>query len=242
MEDCAGEDGGLKSLLQADKPGRSFKAAAWQNCGQVEWYPAMADLAVSGDLGFTAGPWVCSSAGGSARIQGHYLTLWKRDAGCGWRVAFDAGVSNPGPAAAEPRLLPGGAPSVQTNPPPQPGAAAAVSQAISDFQSTAAQDGIAAGLRTYARTPDFLFYGDHTGPLGLADANHYFTAHPVLGTLEEKSRIRSADGTLAYCAGEFTDVKLRGGHAYAQIWQYEARVANWGLRVLLINSLSLMSK
>jgi hypothetical protein len=96
-------------------------------------------------------------------------------------------------------------------------------------------------LRTYARTPDHLFYGDHTGVLRLADANLYFTAHPVLGTFEEKSRVRSADGTLGYCGGVFTDAKRRSGHAYVQIWQYEARVANWGLRVLLINSLSPMS-
>ena len=55
--------------------------------------------------------------------------------------------------------------------------------------------------------------------------------------------MRSADSTLAYCGGVFTDANRRSGHAYAQIWQYEPRVANWGLRVLLINSLSpLLSK
>jgi hypothetical protein len=241
MEDCGDDDGGLKSLLEADTPGRSFKAAAWENCGQVEWYPAVADLAVSGDLGFTAGPWACSIAGG-ARIQGHYLSLWKRDAGCDWRVEFDAGVSNPAPAEAEPRLSSAGAPLGQRSPLPQPAADGAVDQAIADFQGTAAQDGIAAALRTYARTRDFLFYGDLTGPLGLADANQYFTDHPILGIYQEGSRIHSADGTLGYCGGEFTDAKRRSGHTYAQIWQYEPRVANWGLRVLLINSLSLMSK
>lgn len=239
MEHCAADGGWLRSLLEADKPGRSFGAAAWANCGQVEWYPAVADLALSGDLGFTAGPWTCSPAGRRTPIQGHYLTIWKRDAGCDWRVQFDAGVSSPPAAEAESRVSSGEAPSGQANPPSQPGADAAVSQAITDFQSSAAQDGIAAGLRTYARTGDFLFYGDQMAPapMGLADANLFFTAHPILGTCEEGSRIRSADGTLAYCGGVFTDVKRRSGHAYAQIWQYEPRVANWGLRVLLINSL-----
>ena len=114
---------------------------------------------------------------------------------------------------------------------------------MTDFQSTAGQDGIAAALRTYARTRDFRFYTDTRAPMGLADANQYFTDHPSLGTCEEQSRIRSADSTLAYCGGVFTDLKRRSGHAYAQIWQYEPRVANWGLRILLINSLTpLMSK
>jgi hypothetical protein len=238
MEHCAADLGGLTSLLEADIPGRSFKAAGRENCDKVDWYPVVADLAVSGDLGFTAGPWACSLAGAGERIQCHYLTVWKRDEGCGWRMQFDTGVSNFAAAEAEPRLLSGGAPLGQIRPPPQPAADAAVSQAITDFQSTAGQDGIAAGLRTYARTLDFRFYTDHQTPMGLADANQYFTDHPILGTCEEQSRIRSADSSLAYCGGVFTDVKRRSGHAYSQIWQYEPRVANWGLRVLLINSLS----
>jgi hypothetical protein len=237
MEHCAAGGGGLESLLEADKPGRSFSAGAVENCDKVEWYAAVADLAVSGDLGFTMGPWVCTLPG-NRQIQGHYLTLWKRDAGCGWQVQVNAGISGPAPAMAEPRLSSGGAPLGQINPPPQPAADGAVSQAIADFQGTARQDGIAAGLRTYARTGDFLFYGDHTAPLGLADANRYFTHHPILGVCQEESRIHSADSTLAYCAGELTEVKQGSGHAYAQIWQFEPRVANWGLRVLLINSLS----
>lgn len=238
MEHCTGELGGLTSLLQADIPGRSFKAAARENCDKVEWYPVVADLAVSGDLGFTAGPWACSLAGGGAQIHGHYLTLWKRDVGCEWRVQFDAGVSNPALAEAEPRLSSEEAPSGKTSPPPQPAADAAVAQAIADFQNTAGQDGIAAGLRTYARTRDFRFYTDTRAPMGLADANQYFTDHPIVGTCEEDSRIRSADSTLAYCGGVFTEVKRRSEHTYAQIWQYEPRVANWGLRVLLINEAS----
>jgi hypothetical protein len=237
MEHCGGNLGGLAGLLQADMPGRSFKAAAWENCEKVDWYPVLADLAVCGDLGFTAGPWACSPASGGAQIHGHYLTIWKRDEGCDWRVQFDAGVSNPAPAEAETRMSSEAAAPGWVSPPPQPAADAAVSQAITDFQSTAGQDGMAAGLRTFARTRDFRFYTDTRAPMGLADANQFFTDHPILGACEEESRMRSADSTLAYCGGVLTDVKRRSAHSYAQIWQYEPRVANWGLRVLLINSL-----
>jgi len=114
---------------------------------------------------------------------------------------------------------------------------AAVSQGVGDFQDTVRQDGIGPGLRTYARTRDFLFYMAGQAPMGLADANRYFTDRPILGAFQEASRARSADGSLAYCAGDFTDSKEGSSHAYVQIWQYEARVANWGLRILSINSL-----
>ncbi|MEP6883961.1 MAG: hypothetical protein ABJC66_04345 [Gammaproteobacteria bacterium] len=234
MEHCAAGGGGLKSLLLADVPGRSFTAAAVDHCDKIEWYPTAADLALSDDLGFTTGPWSCTLAGGGGQIHGHFLTIWNRGAGCGWQVQFDHGVSHSEPANLEPKLVVDSAPSA---PPPDLVADDAVRQTIADFQGTIAEDGLAAGLRTYARTRDFCFYTDREPPMAMADANVYFTHYPHLGVCREDSRVLSADGSLAYCAGKFTDLKQGISHAYAQVWQYEPRVANWGLRVLLINAL-----
>ena len=109
-------------------------------------------------------------------------------------------------------------------------------------RDTARQDGFASGLRTYARTADFRFYTDGALPMGLAAANRYFTGHAVPGGWTEGARGRSADSTLAYSVGEFSDGN-HGNHAYAEIWQYDPRVANWGLRILLIGPPApLMSK
>ncbi len=236
MENCADAAGGLRSLLAADVPGRSFAAAASGKGDRIEWYPAVADLALSADLGFTAGPWVCTLTGGG-QTHGHFLTIWRRGAGCGWQVQFDRGVSHPAAVNLEPKLVADPAAPAQVDLPPKLAADDAADRAITGFQVAAREDGLAAGLRTYARTGDFRFYTDHQAPMGLADANLYFTNHPRLGIYREDSRVRSADGSLAYCAGEFIDTKQRSSHAYAQIWQYEPRVANWGLRVLLINAL-----
>ena len=56
----------------------------------------------------------------------------------------------------------------------------------------------------------------------------------------------SADQTHAddvVAVGELLDENKRSSHAYAQIWQYNPKVANWGLRILLINPLApVMSK
>jgi hypothetical protein len=116
-------------------------------------------------------------------------------------------------------------------------AADAVGRAMSDFQDTAVQDGFAAGLRTFARTADFRFYTDGESPMGVSPANRYLIARAVVGAWKEDARGRSADSSFAYSVGELLNGQQRSSHAYLQIWQYDPRVASWGLRVLLINPL-----
>lgn len=232
-------------LLQpTPTPGRAFYATAKDNSDKLEWFPAMADLAGSNDLGFTTGPWIYTVAASGVQTHGHFLTIWKRDATCRWRIEFDGGVSHAAQTNIEPQLVPDQASYTKGSaPPPKFIADDAVSQAMSDFQGTARQDGLAAGLRTYARTADFRFFTDSEAPMGLAAANRYLTGYTVLGAWKEDARGRSGDSTLAYSVGELIDAKQPSSHAYVQIWQYDSKRANWGLRILLINPLApMMSK
>jgi hypothetical protein len=231
-------------LQPSPTPGRAFYAAAKDNSDKLEWYPAMADLAGSDDLGFTTGPWIYTVAASGMQIHGHFLTIWKRDALCRWRVEFDGGVSHAAPASIEPKLAPDQASLTKRSAPPANFIAEdAVGHAISGFQGSSRRDGFAAGLRTYARTSDFRFYTDSEAPMGVAAANQYLKGHAVLGAWKEDARGRSADSTLAYSVGELLDENQRSSHAYVQIWQYNPKVANWGLRILLINPLApVMSK
>jgi hypothetical protein len=227
-------------LHPAPESGRAVYAAAKENSDKLEWYPAMADIAGSDDLGFTTGPWIYTAADGGALLHGHFLSIWKRDAMCRWQVEFDGGVSHAAPTKAESPLAPEQATVALPRTPPTPKSIAgdAVGRAISGFQNTASQNGFAAGLRTYARDFDFHFYTDGEAPMGLGAANRYFTGYKVPGDWQEAARGRSADSTLAYSVGEIKDAKRRSSHAYVEIWQYDPKVANWGLRVLLVNPLA----
>jgi ketosteroid isomerase-like protein len=226
-------------LEPAPVPGRAFYAAAKDDAGSLEWYPELADLAGSDDLGFTTGPWVYKIGPGGTRIHGHFLTIWKRDAACRWRVELDGGVSHAVSTIIEPRLAPEtSAYTTRSTPPLKLMAGDAVSHAISEFQDTARQDGFAAGIRTYARDTGFRLYVDGVAPMGLAAANGYFTTHAIAGAWKEDARGRSADSSLAYSVGELSDANQRSSHSYVQIWQYDPHVANWGLRILLINDLA----
>jgi len=226
-------------LNPAPKAGRPIYQAAKHDNNKLEWYPVIGDVAPSGDLGFTTGPWVYTVAESGMHFYGHFLTIWARDATCRWHVTFDGGVSHTAPAIIEAKLLPDRALFNKTElPPPNLLVDDVAGHALKDFQGTAQQDGFAAALRTYGRDNDFIFFTDNQPPIaGAGPATRYLNAHPIVGAWKEDGRGRSADAALTYSVGELTDENKHGTYAYVQIWQYDSKVSNWGLRVLLINPL-----
>ncbi len=63
----------------------------------LHWYPSVAHASLSGDLGFTTGPYETRPAsGGVATGHGWYVTVWRNE-GSGWRFVADIGTPNPAP-------------------------------------------------------------------------------------------------------------------------------------------------
>ncbi|MGD9981496.1 MAG: hypothetical protein AB7H66_07760 [Hyphomonadaceae bacterium] len=71
----------------------------------LDWRPAYAGIAASGDLGFTTGPFQFRGRDG---IVGHYFTVWRLQPDGQWKWIFDAGtdVRDPGPAVAADAVIP----------------------------------------------------------------------------------------------------------------------------------------
>ncbi len=57
---------------------------------RLEWWPAIAAIARSGDLGFTTGPYRLSQGG--KVMSGHFLTIWERSGDNRWRWYLDHGL------------------------------------------------------------------------------------------------------------------------------------------------------
>jgi len=226
-------------LQPRPESGRAVYLAAKDSTAQLQWYPALAGIAASGDLGFSTGPWVYTAANG-AKATGHFLTVWRRDAECRWSVALDGGVAHAAQAIEEPKLAPKQVVYAPAAPPPQRLIAAdAPSHAISDFQAAVQSAGFAAALRTYGRNGDFRFYTDDRPPMdGVPAASDYLAAHPLTGTFRQIARGSAADSTLLYSVGEIAGSHDLSTHSYVQIWQYDPKVANWGLRILLIDAIA----
>jgi ketosteroid isomerase-like protein len=59
----------------------------------LNWHPSFADVAASGDLGYTYGPWTGHpNKKAPAEFGGHYITVWSKQSDGSWKIAIDAGI------------------------------------------------------------------------------------------------------------------------------------------------------
>lgn len=60
----------------------------------LTWEPLRADIAASGDLGWTTGSYVSEAVGADGEVQlgqGRYVTIWRKQADGSWKVVMDLG-------------------------------------------------------------------------------------------------------------------------------------------------------
>jgi ketosteroid isomerase-like protein len=63
----------------------------------ITWTPAKAEALVGADVGYTVGRWQRSQMvnGKTAKGQGQYLTVWRKQKDGSWKAVFDTGSSIP---------------------------------------------------------------------------------------------------------------------------------------------------
>lgn len=85
------------SALVDHEGGIRLAKPLWQSTPPLEgnnlrWAPDMADASLSGDMGYTVGPWQLLKNGDQA-AAGHYVTVWQRNAEGMYRFVVDMGIS-----------------------------------------------------------------------------------------------------------------------------------------------------
>ncbi|HEX7605525.1 MAG TPA: nuclear transport factor 2 family protein [Usitatibacter sp.] len=132
----------------------------------LDWRPAFTEVARSGDLGLSTGPWKITSKAkpGEPPSFGQFVSIWRRDPGGPWKVAVDIGIAHPGAALWDQALatvvLPGRAAL------PRGG----IETAELEFVTDAHQKGLPAAYAAYG-SERFRFYRDGFEPaVGKANA------------------------------------------------------------------------
>lgn len=71
---------------------------------KLVWWPSHAEIARSGDMGWTTGPWERRTQGSDEVLYGHFVTVWKKQPDGTWRWVIDTGIAHDKPT------LPAGSP------------------------------------------------------------------------------------------------------------------------------------
>ena len=76
------------------------KQPAWPEGTLLSWTPVKADMAASGDLGYTYGNYIFKAKDKDGKIvvhYGKYMSVWKKQKDGSWKVTVDMGNSSPEP-------------------------------------------------------------------------------------------------------------------------------------------------
>ena len=202
---------------------------------RLAWYPLLADVAQTGDLGYTTGPWTLLQ-NERAQAAGEYVTLWRKQPDGQWKYAVNMSIERIGVPPAAPANVPA---------PRQALAAATPSMAptsvLLDLDAKFAAAELlkpGATYQQYLSNEARLYRPGLSMMQGLAavanmknlDKGYVFA--PTTGYL-------SAGGDLGYVVGNYRhpgDAKHpQESGSYLRIWRREAE-AGWRLALEMFNS------
>lgn len=214
----------------------------WQNKPQatgnhrLAWHPVMADIAQSGELGYTTGPWTFGS-GTQTAAAGEYVTLWRKQPDGEWKFVVDMGVEHSDDAVTRPGTV--------TRPQLFAGPATPVAvpaHAIIDLDHTFSKAELHKPLETYQAYLSTEARLLRPGQLALLGP----TAQVVISNTLSRAYLfaptggyLAASGDLGYVYGTLrrpsTDPKQpEETGSYLRIWRREA-VAGWRIVLEVLN-------
>jgi ketosteroid isomerase-like protein len=185
----------------------------------LDWQPVFTEVAWSGDLGLSTGPWKITSKAkpDAAPSFGQFVSVWRRDPGGPWKVAVDIGIRHGSAALWDQPLatviLPGRAALTRGG----------IESAELEFVTDAHLKGLAAAYATYG-SERFRFYRDGFEPaVGKADAlaSPAMTREELAWSIDQIEMSQSRD--FGYSRGSYAAVaspKTPLGY-FMRVWHVE---------------------
>jgi ketosteroid isomerase-like protein len=196
----------------------------------LSWYPAVAGIAIAGDMGYTTGPWEYKADihDASPVAFGNFLTVWKKQLDGSWKFAIDLGVSNPKPnPAATPWQQPDNYKEIKgggIGPGVKAGANALLAR-DREFSTASATQGAQKVFADYATVEVRMFRDDKPPFVGKAEALAALPADSSVWTWEPAFADVSRSGDLGYTYGTYqitskdTSPKVLESGNYYRIWK-----------------------
>jgi ketosteroid isomerase-like protein len=218
-------------------PGREFIEARPSPPVELTWWPVYVEVAASGDLGYTTGPYVLRETGagpGGETQNGYYVTVWRRQADGAWKVVADLGATTPPPAGSDAAAggevghgrIGGGAPAGRGLPALAEAAQHALLAADRGFGGDATAHGARAAYMGVI-ADDARFYRDGEPPaVGREAVGRLLASHPQrASSWEPTAAVVASSGDLGYTYGKTAVMepgrpgRIRQPGLYFRIWE-----------------------
>lgn len=199
------------------EPGPVDARATWEahgsNPGLLSWDPEHAEIAASGEMGWTTGPWEFRPGGAADEPAafGEYASVWRKEASGAWKFAVDVGIPH-GPhdgPPAEPVLAP-------VRPAPNNAATPADVLAAERAFVAAARAGIAPAYREHGAAGMLLLRPGAARAEGAAAAA--LAARQPLAW-EPAEAFVSAAGDLGFVYGVAIPAGAEDSAGYLRVWR-----------------------
>jgi ketosteroid isomerase-like protein len=198
----------------------------------LDWRPAFVEVAASGELGLSTGPWKITSRvdPGAPPRFGQFVSVWKRAPQGEWRVHVDLGIAHADPALAEAPLRANVTPAVANGDP-----AATIAAAEADFAQRAGNAGNAAAYAHWLSTGTRLYREGRAPFLGrqAALASPAASDDRLAWTVERHETSRSGD--LGYAMGRYGVAGGPPAGHFVRVWRREA--TGWRIALDVVNAL-----
>jgi ketosteroid isomerase-like protein len=200
----------------------------------LDWRPAYVEVAASGEMGLSTGPWrITSKAKPDApQSYGQFVSVWKRGADGAWRNAVDLGISHPGAVLWDATLTTTRPPTVASR-----DSAATIAAAEAGFAARSRESGTAEAFAAWASESIRMYRDDHPPFLGRSAVQ----GSPVVGSTRiewvvERTETSRA-GDLGYAMGRYAGAPGGAtlGH-FVRLWRREP--SGWRIALDVVTPLA----
>jgi ketosteroid isomerase-like protein len=198
----------------------------------LDWRPVYVEVAASGEIGLSTGPWTITSRKDPAAAprHGQFVSVWKRAAGGPWRVRVDLGISHPGAALLDEPLHAGSTPS------PGAGAPGTLVAAEAQFLKLAAEAGDATAYAAAASASIRLYREGHAPFLGRAAALASPAARESRTAWALATHEVSTSGEFGYATGRYGPPGGATAGHYVRVWRREPQ--GWRIALDVVNDVT----
>lgn len=197
----------------------------------LDWRPVFVEVAASGEVGLSTGPWTITRRQDPAAAprHGQFVSVWTRSGGGPWRVRVDLGIPHPGAALADASLDAHEVPPASTTCGPAP-------DAESRFASLAAASGDAGAYAALASDSIRIYREGHSPYLGRAAAPASREAAGSRTAWQVLAQESSASADFAWAYGSYGPAAGAAAGHFLRVWRCEA--AGWRIALDVTNALA----